>query len=205
MEPSHALSDAVLTLVGLFVFIIYLKPLPYRERLLWSLFMLSITAAAFFGTIRFLGYPQAKTISEFFQHFAGTAGAMGLFLAVYLSRKKVTLAPKYLVAILSITIVVFLWAHLGQKQFILKGASLVAIPAVLGVGIAEFLRTKKNKHAWLIFGICILILANFSGNIAKILRVDAINCYHYLVALSLPFFGKAASREPSGSTPYDNQ
>ena len=75
MEISHAISDSVLTLTGIFVFFQYLRKLEFNTGLLWEAFVLSIMAAAFFGVIRFLGYAPAKTVSEFFQHLAGTAGA----------------------------------------------------------------------------------------------------------------------------------
>ena len=85
MELSHAISDAVLTLVGVFVFFQYLRKLELATCLLWEAFILSVTVAAFFGIIRFLGYSQAIVISEFFQRLAGTVGAFCLVLVSFLS------------------------------------------------------------------------------------------------------------------------
>lgn len=195
MEPSHALSDAILTFTGIVVFFRYLNPLSQQERLLWSTFILSVTAAALFGCIRFLGYAPAKTISEFFQHFAGTAGAICLLLATHFSRKSLSLKPSYFVGLLGVVVLVFLWAHFGQQQAILKGTSVIVIPVSLGIGLEGLQRTKQRKYAWLILAIFILILATFSEKIAKIVELDAINCYHYLVALSLLCLGKAAKKE----------
>lgn len=192
MELSHAISDAVLTLTGVFVFFKYIKPLASRPRLLWSAFILSVTTAAFFGTIRFLGYPQARSVSEIFQHLAGTAGAICLVLATYMGATQRKVSNSYFWGALLAGVVLFLWAEIGQNAAIVQYTSFIAIPLVVLMGIWGWAKGRRTSSGWLILGVLFLVVATFSKAIAVRAQLDAVDCYHYLLAISVFCFGKAA-------------
>jgi hypothetical protein len=180
MEFSHALTDALLTLSGIFVFFNYLKPLAPRERLLWSAFIVSVTAASFFGVIRFLGYAPARSVSETFQHLASTLGAICLVLVCYLKISKTKLSTTYL------------YIELFQKPALAQFSSMVAIPLVLALGIWGLIKSKKVYCLWLIMAVFLLILANFNKAVAPLIHVNNIDLYHCVLAVSILCFGKAA-------------
>ncbi len=192
MELSHALTDALLTLAGIFVFFKYLKPLAPIERLLWSAFILSVTAASFFGVIRFSGYAPARSVSETFQHIASTLGAICLVLVCYQKISKKRLNTTYLYSFVAVGMVLFIYIELLQKPALAQFSSMVAIPLVLALGIWGLFRGKKTFSLWLIIAVVLLILANFNKAIAPLFYVNNIDLYHCVLALSILSFGKAA-------------
>ena len=146
MELSHALTDALLTLAGIFVFFKYLKPLAPIERLLWSAFILSVTAASFFGVIRFSGYAPARSVSETFQHIASTLGAICLVLICYQKISKKRLSTTYLYGFVAAGIVLFLYIELFQKPALAQFSSMVAIPLMLALVTSLFYSKIKKKQ-----------------------------------------------------------
>jgi len=192
MEFSHALTDALLTLAGIFVFFKYLKPLAPIERLLWSAFIVSVTAASFFGVIRFLGYAPARSISETFQHLASTLGAICLVLVCYLKISKTKLSTTYQYSFVAVGMVLFIYIELLQKPALAQFSSMVAIPLVLALGIWGLIKSKKVYCLWLIMAVFLLILANFNKAVAPLIHVNNIDLYHCVLAVSILCFGKAA-------------
>lgn len=195
MELSHALSDSVLTITGIFVFFNYLKPLSPRERLLWSAFILAITAASFFGVIRFLGYTPARSVSEIFQHVASTLGAICLVLVCYQKISTKRLKTTYLYNFVAAGMVLFLYIEFAQKPFLAQFSSMLAIPLVLALGIWGLFKGKKAFSLWLIAAIVLIIVANLNRAIAPLMHVNNIDMYHCVLALSMLCFGKAAKEE----------
>ena len=193
MELSHAISDSTLTLAGLFVFFNYLKKLNSTTRWLWNAFILSITAAAFFGAIRFWGYPPSKAVSEVFQHFAGTTGAICLILASYGLVTRKNIAQNYILGAIGIGLIVFLWVQISDNISLVQKTSMIAIPLVLGAGIWGFIKGKRPESVWLILGVVLLILATFNKAIAANFALDSIDVYHYLLTISILCLGKASS------------
>jgi hypothetical protein len=195
MEISHAISDAVLTLVGLFVFFQYLRKLDLPTSLLWEAFVLSITAASFFGVIRFLGIQQARSISEFFQHLAGTVGAISLVCVSFLlvMRKNVKKNIAYIV--LAIGFLVFAFVQLTDNLSLLQYVSMIAIPLVLVAGIFAIIKGRGAVGSWLILGVLALVLATYNKSFMPNSILDPTDLYHYLVALSIFCFGGAARHQ----------
>lgn len=195
MEITHAISDSVLTLTGIYVFYQYLRKLEFNTCLLWQTFVLSITAAAFFGVIRFLGYAPAKTVSEFFQHLAGTAGAFCLVYASFLSvqRKMTSRNTTYILLILGF--ITFGIVQLTDNLKALQIVSMVAIPLVLVIGIFGLIKGRSAIGSWLILGVLALILATYNKSFIPNSILDSTDIYHYLVAISLFCFGRAARHQ----------
>jgi hypothetical protein len=192
MELSHAISDSVLTLAGLFVFFNYLKPLNPPTVWLWSAFVLSITAAALFGAIRFWGYTPARAVSEVFQHFAGTAGAIGLAGASYLLVTRKVVAQNYILGAMGCGVLLFIAVQISGNNALVQKTSLIAIPVVLLIGIWGLIKGKTPESLWLILGVTGLVMATFNKPIAANFNLDAVDVYHYLVAISVLCLGKAS-------------
>lgn len=195
MEITHAISDAVLTLTGIYVFFQYLRKLEFNTCLLWEAFVLSITAAAFFGVIRFLGYAPSKTVSEFFQHLAGTAGAVCLVFVSFLlvQRKLADKNTTYIV--LAIGFVLFGIVQFTDNQKVLQVVSMIAIPLVLAIGIFGLIKGRSAVGSWLILGVLALVLATYNKSFMPNSILDPTDVYHYLVAISLFCFGRATRHQ----------
>lgn len=195
MEITHAISDAVLTLTGIYVFYQYLRKLEFNSCLLWQTFVLSITAAAFFGVIRFLGYAPAKTVSEFLQHLAGTAGAFCLVYASFLSVQRKMASRNVTYIVLAIGFVSFGIVQLTDNLKVLQLVSLLAIPLILFIGIFGLIKGRSGVGSLLILGVLALILATYNKSFIPNSILDPTDVYHYLVAISLFCFGRAARHQ----------
>ena len=191
MEWSHAWSDAVLAMAGIFVFFRNLLPLPPPSRWLWAAFVLPISVAAVFGCIRFLGIPEARPISEVFQHLAGTLGALSLVTATYLSMSGRTLAKAGILSTIGLGLFLYLFVEISGQRSIVQITSMIAIALAIGLSIYGYLQGRKAESCWLILGICFLIAGSFHKMIAAGLGFDSINLYHYLLTASLLCIGKS--------------
>jgi hypothetical protein len=192
MEISHAISDGVLTLVGIFVFFQYLRKLELATCLLWEAFVFSVTAAAFFGVIRFLGYHQAIIASEFFQHLAGTVGAFCLVLVSFLLITRRTVEKNIAYIVVALGFLVFAFVQFTGNQQVLQYVSMIAIPLVLLIGIFGLFKGQSAVGSWLILGVIALVLATYNKSVMPNSILDPIDVYHYLVAVCLLCFGRAA-------------
>jgi hypothetical protein len=193
MEISHAISDSVLTFAGLFVFFNDLKKLPSTPRLLWRAFIVSITIASFCGAIRFWGYPFMRAVSEVFQHFAGTAGAICLVFAAYLLIMQKTMARHSALSIIAVGSLLFLGIQISNHLALVQTTSMIAIPLVLIIGIWGLIKGKTVESSWLILGVIAIVMSTFSKSLATHFSLDVVDTYHYLLTISVLCFGKAAS------------
>lgn len=193
MELTHAWSDAVLAMAGIFVFFRNLMPLPPTSRWLWSAFVLPISVAAAFGCVRFLGIPEARPISEVFQHLAGTVGALSLVTATYVSMPGNKLSKSTIISIIGLGLFLFTFGEISQQRSVAQITSMIAIVLTLALSFYGYLQGQKSESTWLIIGICFLIAGSFNKLIAAQLGLDSVNLYHYLLTASLLSIGKSRS------------
>ncbi|MBA4851952.1 DUF6962 family protein [Emticicia sp. BO119] len=196
MELSHAISDFVLALVGFFVFFRYLFKLDLVACLLWEAFVLSVTVAALFGAFRFLGFsPYPLIISEFFQHLAGTVGGFSLvFVTLFLVLKKPVPVNFAYIAV-ALGFVAFAVVRLTDNLHLLNAILTVCVPAVLILGIWALIKGERSVGAWLILAVIALVMGTYNKSFMANSIIDNIDTYHYLLAISLFCFGKAARHQ----------
>jgi len=195
MELSHVVSDVVLTLVGLFVFFRYLYKLELAPCLLWEAFILSITGAAFFGAIRFAGYPQSNIISEFFQHLAGTVGAFCLVFVSFFLVLKRPIPINLAYVVVASGFVAFGIVKFTDNLNILSVILTIAIPLVLLIGIWALFSGSRSVGAWLILGVIALVMGTYNKSFMPNTILDPTDTYHYLLAVSVFCLGRAARHQ----------
>lgn len=193
MEISHAISDIVLALVGVFVFFRYLFKLDLVACLLWEAFVLSVTVAAVFGAVRFLGASTyALIVSEFFQHLAGTVGAFSLVLVTFFLVLKKPVPVNLAYVAVGLGFIAFAVVRLTDNMQILNAILTISIPLVLLMGIWALIKGERSIGAWLILAVVALVMGTYNKSFMANSIIDNINIYHYLLAISLFCFGRAA-------------
>lgn len=196
MELSHAISDAVLSLVGFFVFFRYLYKLDLVACLLWEAFVLSVTIAALFGVFRFLGFsPYPLLISEFFQHLAGTVGAFSLVFVTFFLVLKKPVQVSFAYVVVALGFVAFAVVRLTENLQVLNAILTVCVPLVLLIGIWGLIKGERSIGAWLILAVITLVMGTYNKRFMANTIIDNIDIYHYLLAISLFCFGKAARQQ----------
>ncbi len=196
MELSHAISDAVLTLVGFFVFFRYLFKLDLMPCLMWEAFVLSVTIASLFGVFRFLNLsPYAIIISEFFQHLAGTVGAFSLVFVTFFLVLKKPVPVNFAYVVIALGFVAFGVVRLTDNMQVLNAILTISVPLVLLIGIWGLIKGERSVGAWLILAVVALVMGTYNKSFMANSIVDNIDVYHYLLAISLFCFGRAASHQ----------
>lgn len=191
METSHVISDGILTLVGFFVFFRFLSNLELVETLLWESFILSVTVAALFGTMRYAGVERADNLSLFFQHLAATVGALGLLAITWF--RALGLSPSKVLGyvIVGLGFALFAVSEAFNVTQIIQFAPVICVPLVGLAGIVGVVRGKSRFGIFTILGVVFVALAVFRDSLISS-QNDAIDAYHYLLAVALVCFGMAA-------------
>jgi hypothetical protein len=198
MQLSHVISDLVLALVALGVWMSVALRLPRLRIWPWGFFLVPVALAALFGAARFAGlHPSMQSFSSFFQQFASTAGAIGLALGVLLQlseSKTATQRPfiSFVVVIcLALGIVLFLLANQNQWKAVFELLPLAAMICVLGMGFWQMAvgPNKSRKLRGLSIVSAVLLSAAAMFSLQKLPSPVSIDAYHYLLAASLVAFG----------------
>ncbi|HEY1054151.1 MAG TPA: hypothetical protein VGE24_03425, partial [Emticicia sp.] len=164
--------------------------------LLWEAFVLSVTVAAFFGVLRFLGFsPYGLMISEFFQHLAGTVGGFCLvFVTLFLVLKK-PVPVNFAYVVVALGFVAFAVVRLTDNLQVLNAILTICVPAVLILGIIALIRGERSVGAWLILAVIALVMGTYNKSFMANSIIDNVDIYHYLLAISLFCFGRAARQQ----------
>jgi hypothetical protein len=72
---------------------------------------------------------------------------------------------------------------------------LLAIPLILFIGIFGLIKGRSGVGSLLILGVLALILATYNKSFIPNSILDPTDVYHYLVAISLFCFGRAARHQ----------
>lgn len=192
MQTSHVISDAVLSLVGFFVFFRYLLKLETTTTILWESFILSVATAAGLGALRFAGVDNVGEISIFFQKIAATVGAISIVIAAYSLVSGKSIGRGMMYGILILGFLLFATTEYFELTQIRDKIAMIGLPIVALIGIWAFTKGKTKVGFLLIGGVLFAALAVFSTKFIENAS-DSIDAYHYLLALSVLCFGMAAS------------
>ncbi len=198
MQLSHVISDLVLALAALGVWVSVALRLPRLRIWPWGFFLVPVAFAALFGAGRFAGlHSSMEAYSSFLQQFASTAGAIGLTLSILLTlseSKAETQRPFMSIVVvlcLAIGIVIFLLAKQFQWKPVFELLPLAAMICVLVVGLRHVAvgHGANTKLRGLSIVIAVLLSATAMVSLQKLPTPLGIDAYHYLLAASLIAFG----------------
>lgn len=194
MQTSHVISDFILAGCGIFVFIKYLSHLKYTNTVLWESFVLSVSAAAIFGGVGFMGYEKANQFSLFFQHLATITGGVGLVAASYglVKNQDFSLAVTYLV--LAIGFILFVLAEGFGIKPVRLWTPIICMTLVVLIAIYGVVLGQIKSSIWLLVGVAFFALGTFRKELFGV--GDAtIDIFHYLTAGGLLSIGMANSKK----------
>ncbi|SOE21527.1 hypothetical protein SAMN06298216_1988 [Spirosomataceae bacterium TFI 002] len=192
MELSHVISDGILTIVGFFVFFRFISRLELVETLLWESFILSVTVAAMFGTMRYAGVEKGDGLSLFFQHLAATVGAVGLLAAAWFGAFGRSASKTIAYVIIAIGFALFAINEAFNVPQVVQYTPLVCMPLVAVAGVVGLIKGNVKFGIFILLGVMFLTLAVFRDSLISS-QNDAIDAYHYLLAVALICLGMAAT------------
>jgi hypothetical protein len=194
MQTSHVISDLILAATGIFVFIKYLSHLKYTNTILWESFVLSVSAAAIFGAVGFMGYEKSNMISLFFQQLATITGGVGLVAASYGLIKNIDFNGYSTYFILGLGFLLYVIAEGFGILQVRIWTPIICMALVVLIAILGLVQGRYKPSIWLLVGVIFFALGSFRKDIFG--DGDAtIDIFHYLTAAGLLSIGMAnASR-----------
>ena len=165
--------------------------------LLWGLFLIPVSLAAFFGALRFAAvHPRMVDISGFFQLVAMTLGSCGLMLGAYGVTQSGKLHSRSVLGAIGLGLVLLALVLFFEANYLKLAMSVVAIVTVVAVAIGALMAGQRTVGVYLLAGVLLSVAAIGSASLLASRPDLVIDVYHYLMAASLLCFGLAAPRGP---------
>ncbi|GAB2801822.1 hypothetical protein GCM10027275_55000 [Rhabdobacter roseus] len=191
---AHVFSDLVLCVTALAVFLVYFQKQPIYNRLLWGIFMMSISLTALAGVFLFAGWDELAYVRESLQRLELTLGAVCMVVASWALINRRDTGRLAFWGTIGVGAGIFLglaWYGLGVMVQIIQPLCLVITLLIACLGLAR----RQKSALWVVFSMTLLALAAKSKSIP--LPIHPIDVNHYLIALSTFCAGKAAQFEYS--------
>ncbi|MBO0935137.1 hypothetical protein J2I47_01125 [Fibrella sp. HMF5335] len=189
MVLSHMLSDAVLAATGLGVYATSFQRLPFFNRILWGFFFLTISLAALVGVFTFGGLVALEPLHQSLTKLAGSLGVVCLVVAVYAQTRLKPATPLIFGSTLVVGVVVFVLLFLPTIRVFAPVVPALGILLVMLLAVFALLR-QQRWAVWIVVAVMLMALATKVDKVA--LPIHPTDAYHYLLALGLLSFGKAA-------------
>ncbi len=189
MILSHMVSDAVLAATGLGVYATSFQHLPFFNRILWGFFFLTVSLAALAGIFTFGGLAALEPLHQSLTMLAGSLGVVCLVVAVYAQTAQRPATSLTVGVSVVVGVVVFVLLFLPTIRVFAPVVSALAILLVMLLAVFALLR-KQHWAVWIVVAVMLMALATKVNKVA--LPIHPTDAYHYLLALGLLSFGKAA-------------
>jgi len=190
---SHILSGCILAGAGFGVFWHFFGRISLFNRLLWGFFLLITSLVALIGVFIYAASDALRPLHQSMIVLSGSLGVVCVVTAVYALLNQQTLSLLSFIATVLFGVVLFIGLLLPEMR--------VFTPIVPSLGIlilmllAVFALLQRNKRGlWIVLAAMLLGLSTKANSVNGF--VDPIDFYHYVTALALWFFGKAAQPRP---------
>lgn len=190
---SHILSGCILAGVGFGVFWHFFGQISLFNRLLWGFFLLIISLVALIGVFIYAANDTLRPLHQSMILLSDSLGVVCVVTAVYALLNQRTLSLLAFISIMLFGLVLFISLLLPEVR--------VFTPVVPSLGIlilmllAVFALLQRNKRGlWVVLAAMLLGVSTKADSVNSF--IDPIDFYHYVTALALWFFGKAAQPRP---------
>ncbi|RDB06659.1 DUF6962 family protein [Runella aurantiaca] len=188
IQLSNAFSDAVVATVCIVVFFKFFAYVPFHNRLLWGVFLVTVSLAAGAGVFRYLGFHQLTDTHRSLSTLAGSAGLASVVVAIWGLVMRQTISRPTVIVTLSFGLILFIF--LLYPAFQVFSSVVQAFTMLVVMLIAVFgLMQKYQKAIWIVIGVMILGIATKVAT--QHLPFSPIDVYHYALAAMVFCFGKA--------------
>lgn len=188
----HSLSELILSITAFAVFIIYFQKIAIYSRLLWGVFLITLSITALLTAFWYLGWESLNPIINSFRRLENTLGPVCMLVAIWLLISH-TDADRFT-----------FWGTIGtgtglyfglvwyKMESLIQVIQPLCIVIVLLIACWGLLQRQKSA-LWVVIAMTILAL---SSKLRLELRPEiAIDPYHILVAISTICLGKAIQFE----------
>jgi len=188
LTNPHIFSNLILSLTSIFIFYKYYNLQPFNNRILWGIFLLTISLEALVELLVLTGLEISEIIQDIILASERTLGAVCLVSASwclimrYKATKSLLISTIWLGLVLLYCLIWFKVQYLGLiiQPFCIIVTLLISL---LGLG-------NKQKNAfWIILSMTLLALSTKSQKIP--IPMDPIDINRYMMVLAVICFGNA--------------
>ncbi|MGV3559423.1 DUF6962 family protein [Larkinella arboricola] len=197
MNISNMLSEAVLAFTGVWVFWRYFQGLSWYNRILWGLFLMTISMTALVGILKFAGIQRVIPLHYSLETLAGSLGVVCVIVGVWGIILKQQIGQSSFFVTISLGIGLFLLLLLnptvGAFRAVVPSLGMVIVLLIAFLGVIR----RDPRASWIVIAVMILALATRIGRLNN-LPIHPIDFYHYTLSLSILCFGKSVKglRQP---------
>jgi hypothetical protein len=190
MNISNMVSDAVLAFTGIWVFWRYFQELSWYNRVLWGLFLITISMAALIGILMFAGLQIVVPLHRSMETLAGSLGVVSVIVGVWglILKQKITRRSFIITVSLGLGLFLLLLVNpvVGAFTPVIPSLGMVIVLLIAFLGVLR----RDPRASWIVLAVMIVALATQMGK-SKNLPINPIDFYHYTLSLSLLCFGKS--------------
>jgi len=188
LTNSHIFSNLVLSIAAAFVFLKYFKSQSLNSRLLWGVFLLSISVNAGVELFVFAGWKKLELLHSITQAAEMTLGAICLVVASYSLIMRYPISNLVLISTVLIGLTLFasiLFYKVEYVALIIQPFCIIVTLCTSCLGLAY----RYKSALWVVFAMTLLAIAAKSQNIP--LPMHPLDLNHYIVVLAIICVGKA--------------
>jgi hypothetical protein len=198
MNLSNMVSDAVLAFTGIWVFWRYFMDLSWYNRILWGLFLMTISMTALIGVLVFAGIQGVVPLHRSLETLTASLGVVCVIVGVWglILKQQITRSGFVITVTLGIALFLLLLLSptIGAFEPVIPSMGMVIVLLIAFLGVVR----RDPRATWVVLAVMILALAIRFGQF-KNLPIHPIDFYHYTLSLSLLCFGKSAQKTDSGN------
>lgn len=188
LTNSHIFSNLVLSIAGVLVFLKYFKAQTLQSRLLWGIFLLSISMNAGVELLVFAGVEKLENIHTITQTVEMTLGAICLVVASFSLILRYATSNLMVIVTLTLGLILFLSITLYNVPFV--GLIIQPFCIIVTLCIACLGLAYRHKSAlWVVFSMTLLAVSAKSHAIP--LPMHPLDLNHYIMVLAIICVGRA--------------
>lgn len=188
LTNSHIFSNLVLSIAGVLVFLKYFKAQTIQSRLLWGIFLFSISINAAVELLIFARVEKLESIQLITRAAEMTLGAICMVVASFSLILKYTPSILVMICTLALGLTLFLSILIYNVPFvglIVQPFCIIVALCISCLGLAY----RQKSALWVVLAMTLLALSAKSQSIP--LPMHPLDLNHYIVVLSIICIGRA--------------
>ncbi|GLU53070.1 hypothetical protein [Dyadobacter frigoris] len=188
LTNSHIFSNLVLSIAGVLVFLKYFKAQTLQSRLLWGIFLLSISINAVVELFVIAGVRQLQTVNIITQAAGTTLGAICLVVASFSLILKYRPSVMVMISTLALGVTLFLSILIYKVPYvglIIQPFCIIVTLCISCLGLAY----RQKSALWVVLAMTLLAVSAKSQSIP--LPMHPLDLNHYIVVLAIICVGRA--------------
>lgn len=148
---SNAFSDAILATLCIVVFFRFFARLPFYNRILWGLFLVTTALAAAAGTFRFLGFEALIDTHRSLSTLAGSVGLTAMVFAVWAIVMQQSMTRAHVILSVCIGLILFVFLLYPSFQVfdtVVHAFTMLVVMLIAVFGLLKKIPKSNMDHYW---------------------------------------------------------